>query len=113
LFERRRIAAAAADSTAALRNSSPANRDLASFRLSWLAPATAALLLMCVLFNPRNSSTVTRSASPGPMVGMMMSNQTLAAFLPENSQNDRNTLRNTFERTNLSRYTSGIAPLIH
>lgn len=111
LFERRRIAAA--DSTAALRNSSPANRDLPSFRLSWLAPATAALLLMCVLFNPRNSSTVTRSASPGPMVGMMMSNQTLAAFFPENSQNDRNTLRNTFERTNLSRYTSGIAPLIH
>jgi hypothetical protein len=99
-------------STAAVhptRNRQPAP----PLRLSWLAPAMAALLLMCVLFNPRNSSTVAGSASPGPMVAMMMSNQTLAAFLPANSQNEQNILRNTFERTNISRSTPDIAPLSH
>ena len=84
-----------------------------SFRLSWLAPATAALFLMCLLFNPRNGSTLTSSASAGPMVAMMMSNQNLVAFLSGNSQNEQNTLRNTFERTNVSRYAPGIAPLVH
>lgn len=100
-----------ADSTVGLRQLPGASRPLPSFRLSWLAPAMAALLLICVLFNPHNNSpTVTGSASPGPMVAMMMSNQTLAAFLPENSQNEQNTLRNIFERTNLSRFTPGVAP---
>jgi hypothetical protein len=85
----------------------------APFRLSWLAPAMVAFLLMCVLFNPRNSSTVASSASPGPMVAMMMSNQTLAAFLPGKSQNEQNILRNTFECTNVSHYNPNIIPLIH
>jgi hypothetical protein len=89
------------------------HHQLPAFRLSWLAPATAALLLVCVLFNPRNTSTVAGSASPGPMVAMMMSNQSAAAFLSGNSQSEQNALRNTFERTNVSRYTPGIPPVIH
>src|SRR5258708_5577681 len=80
------------------------------FRLSWLAPAMAALVLMCVLFNPRSSSTAAGSTSPGPMVALMMSNQSAAAFLADTSQNEQNTLRNTFERTNVSGYTPGVAP---
>src|SRR2546430_920439 len=49
------------------------------FRLSWLAPAAAALMLICALFNPRNTSTLSSSASAGPMVALMMSNQSAAA----------------------------------
>ncbi len=38
-------------------------RDVPSFRLSWLAPAAAALLLIGVLFNPRNSATIAGSVT--------------------------------------------------
>jgi len=102
----RPCAAAAAETPTTNEGPSP------SFRLSWLAPATAALFLMCALFNPRNSSSIS-SASAEPMVAMMMSNQNLVAFLSANPQNEQNTLRNTFERTNVSRYAPGIAPLVH
>src|SRR5437868_14745067 len=62
------------------------------FRLSWLAPALAGLFLVCVLFNPRNTPVIAGPSNSEPMVAMMMSNQTLAAFLPGNSQNEQNSL---------------------
>jgi hypothetical protein len=89
-----------------------ASRDLPSFRLSWLAPATAALLLMCVLFNPRNGATIAGSVSSGPMVAMMMSNQSAVTYLPTSLQREHNSLQaETFEWTNVSGSTSSIGSL--
>ena len=51
-----------------------------AFRLSWLAPAFAALLLVGLFFNAR-SSTVIGSSNPVPMVAMILSNQSAAAYL--------------------------------
>ena len=65
---------------------------LPSFRLSWLAPATAALMLMGVLFNQRYGPALSGSASSGPMVAMILSNQSAAAYLPGSVQAERNNL---------------------
>ena len=51
-----------------------------AFRLSWLAPATAALLLAGLFLSARNS-TVIGSANTVPMVAMILSNQSAAAYL--------------------------------
>ena len=73
---------------------------LPSFRLSWLAPATAALMLMCVVFNQRQAGTLSGAASPGPLVAMILSNQSAAAYLPGSVQAERNNLpANAFQRT--------------
>ena len=83
-----------------------------TFRLGWLAPATAALLLMCVLFNPRNGATIAGSVNSGPMVALMMSNQSAATYLPGSLQREHNSLRaETFEWTNGSGSTSSIGSL--
>jgi hypothetical protein len=65
---------------------------LLPFRLSWLAPVTAGLMLMCVLFNQRYGPTLAGSATPGPMVAMILSNQSAAAYLPGSVQAERNNL---------------------
>jgi hypothetical protein len=62
------------------------------FRVTWLAPATAALALMCVLFNQRYGATLSSAASPSPMVAMILSNQSAAAYLPGSFQAEQNTL---------------------
>lgn len=63
-----------------------------SFRLSWLAPVTLALLLICVLFNQRYGSTLAGSPVSGPMVAMILSNQSAAAYLPGSFQAEQNNL---------------------
>jgi anti-sigma-K factor RskA len=65
---------------------------LAPFRLSWLAPATVALALMCVLFNQRYGPTFSTAAGTGPMVAMILSNQSAAAYLPGSVQAEQNNL---------------------
>jgi hypothetical protein len=65
---------------------------LSPLRLSWLAPATAALVLMCVLFNQRYGPALSGSASSGPMVAIILSNQSAAAYLPGSVQAERNNL---------------------
>jgi len=65
---------------------------LLPFRLTWLAPATAAVMLMCVLFNQRYGPALSTSANPGPMVAMILSNQSAAAYLPGSVQAERNNL---------------------
>src|ERR1035441_2369833 len=59
---------------------------LLPFRVTWLAPVTAALMLMCVLFNQRYGPGLSASASPGSMVAMILSNQSAAAYLPGSFQ---------------------------
>src|SRR5437660_11681937 len=78
----------------AIRNTHDASPP---FRLSWLAPATAALLLTCVLFNPRNGATLAGSANSAPLVAMIMSNQSAAAYLPGSFKREQNTLGHTLE----------------
>src|ERR1017187_3254163 len=63
-----------------------------SFRFSWLAPTTAALMLLCVLFNQRYGPAVSGSATPGPLVAMILSNQSAAAYLPGSVQAEQNNL---------------------
>ncbi len=65
---------------------------LLPFRLSWLAPATAGAMLLCVLFNQLYGSTVYRPVNPAPMVAMILSNQSAAAYLPGSFKAERNNL---------------------
>ena len=65
---------------------------LPPFRFSWLAPAAAALALMCVLFNQRYGVNFSASSGAGPMVAMILSNQSAPAYLPGSVQAEQNNL---------------------
>ena len=65
---------------------------LAPFRFNWLAPATAALALACVLFNQRYGPSLSASVGAGPVVAMILSNQSAAAYLPGGVQAEQNNL---------------------
>ena len=81
-------------------DSDPAE-PLPAFRLSWLAPATVALLLICVLFNQRYGPSLAGAPVSGPMVAMILSNQSAAAYLPGSFQAEQNNLpADAFKRTN-------------
>jgi hypothetical protein len=85
---------------------------LLPFRVTWLAPVTAALMLMCVLFNQRYGATLSAAANPGPMVAMILSNQSAAAYLPGSFQAEQNNLpADTFTRTSGSRAPRGTPAL--
>ena len=65
---------------------------LAPFRFNWLAPTTAALALACVLFNQRYGPAFSGSAGARPMVALILSNQSAAAYLPGSVQAEQNNL---------------------
>ncbi len=78
--------------------STAAAEALFPLRLHWLAPATAALMMMCVLFNQHYGASFAGAVSPGPMVAMILSNQSAAAYLPGSFQAEHNNLPvNAFE----------------
>jgi hypothetical protein len=78
-----------------------------SFRISWLAPATVAFLLICVLFNQHNTQALSGSTNTVPMVAVALSNQSGAAWLAGSFSHERNALPNeTFEWTNGNGSTS-------
>src|SRR5258708_4528578 len=77
--------------------------------IHWLAPATAAALLLCVLFNQHFNPGFPTSASASPMVAAALSNQSIAAWLPGSFACDHNRFGGeTFEWTNGSRSPSSI-----
>jgi hypothetical protein len=81
------------------------------FRLSWLAPAAATLLLMCVLFNQRNGPTISVTGSSEPVFAMILSNRS-AAYIPGSFPADQNRVpADTFEWTNGGSSTSSIRSL--
>ena len=83
-----------------------------AFRLSWLAPATAAVLLMTVLFSQHTSPAISGSASSAPMVALILSNQSAASYLPGSFQRTQNGVKDrTFEWTNVSGSTSSMRSL--
>ena len=78
------------------------------FRLSWLPPATAAALLLCVLFN-QHSSQALSSAGSNSIVAVALSNQSIAPWLPGSFPREYNGLpTGNFEWTNGSSSSSGI-----
>ena len=79
-----------------------------SFRFSWLPPATAVLLLLCVLFNQHSSQAIS-SAGANSLVAVALSNQNIAPWLSGSFSREHNGLPNfTFEWTNGSGFSSGI-----
>ena len=80
-----------------------------TFRLSWLAPATVAFLLICVLFNQHNTQALSGAVKSTPIVAVALSNQSAAAWLSGSFSRERNALPNeTFEWTNGSGSSSTI-----
>jgi hypothetical protein len=101
-----RAAAMAASARAILDEPAPV------FRLRWLAPATAALALLCVLFNPRDGGSVGDPTNSGPLVAMILSNSSVAAYLPSIEPREQNRPpADTFEWTNGSSSISSIRSL--
>ena len=85
---------------------------LAPFRFNWLAPATAALALACVLFNQRYGLAFSGTAGARPMVAMILSNQSAAAYLPGSVQAEQNNLpADAFRSANSRAAASGGPPL--
>src|SRR5579859_3290499 len=71
-----------------------------AFRFSWLPPATAGALLLCVLFN-QHSSQALSSAGANSIVAVALSNQSIAPWLPGSFSREHNGLpTGTFEWTN-------------
>ncbi len=82
-------------------SSTAQTEPLAPFQLGWLAPAAACCLIAFAIFGQRNSAYLPRSATAGPMVAMILSNQSYAAYLPGSFQREQNGLpKDTFEWTN-------------
>ena len=71
----------------------------------WLAPAMACVLFATLALNPRGT------ALPGspPLVAMILSNQSFAAYLPGSFQREQNRW-DTFEWTNHGQSGSSVAP---
>jgi anti-sigma-K factor RskA len=87
---------------------------LAPFRFNWLAPATAALALACVLFNQRYGPAFSGTAGARPLVAMILSNQSAAAYLPGSVQAEQNNLpADAFRCANTRAAPSSGAPLPH
>jgi hypothetical protein len=63
---------------------------LPPFRFGWLAPAAALVALLCVLFSQRYLTTLAPSTAASPMVAMILSNQSAAAYLPGRFQAQQN-----------------------
>ena len=79
------------------------------FRLRWVAPATAAFVLLCVLYNQRVGDNLGGGASSGHIMAMILSNQSAVAYLPAGFQNSPPA--DTFEWTNGSGSTSSMRSL--
>jgi hypothetical protein len=76
------------------------------FHLSWLVPASALFLLLCLVNNPHGGSALEVTTNAEPVVILAVSNQNAAQGLTAPSTNFR---KDTFEWTNRSRSTSSIS----
>lgn len=82
-----------------------------ALRPTWLVPATAGLLLMCLVFGQRNNPAISGTGSSSVLVAAALSNQSAAAWLPGSFAREQNGLPDeTFEWTNGKTSTSSIAP---
>ena len=105
-LERRLFASQAATAVADYQ---PPVSHHAGFRLRWVAPATAAFVLLCVLYNQRAGDSLGGGTSSGHIMAMVLSNQSAIAYLPAGFQNSPPA--DTFEWTNGSGSTSSMRSL--
>jgi hypothetical protein len=69
-------------------------------------------MLMCVLFNQHYGATFSRSAGAGPLVAMILSNQSAPAYLPGSFQAEHNNLpADAFTRTSRNGSAAGATSL--
>jgi hypothetical protein len=93
--------------TAEAAQTSSEQDHVAPFAFRWLVPATAGFLLLCLVANPRGNQGLSDSSTQGPMVAMIISNQSAIPYLPGSFKADQNNVpADTFEWTNVSGYTS-------
>lgn len=92
------------------RSATP-QRSLA-LRWGWVAPATVVLLFGSFLLNQHGNRPTSTTSSPAPIVAMLMSNQSVLAYLPTSpfSEQDR-LMAQTLEWTNVRSSTSSITSL--
>src|SRR6266446_3408646 len=108
-LERRLFASQAATGVADYQP--PVSHHL-GFRLRWVAPATAAFVLLCVLYNQRAGDSLGGGSNSGQIVAMILSNQSPITYLPAGFQRDQNSPpADTFEWTNGSGSTSSMRSL--
>jgi hypothetical protein len=75
----------------------------------WLVPATAGLLLLCVMANPRGTRGFSGSTNGEPMVAMILSNQSSIPYLPGSFKAEENNVpADTFEWTKVSGSNSSV-----
>src|SRR5947208_13789828 len=74
-------AAEAADGHVTRHPSRVTRHGLPGFHLRWIAPATAALVLLCVLYNQREAGSAGSPANAGRFLAVISSNQSAAAYL--------------------------------
>jgi len=78
-----------------------------------MAPAMACLLLSLVIVGQSSGAGFSRSTNSMPIVAMILSNQSYAC-IPSSFHQEQNSLRNTFEWTNLSptaAVKAGLSPM--
>lgn len=82
------------------------------FSFQWLAPATALLLICCMLMNERNPGPLALTRSQAQMAAVVLSNQSAAAYLPGSFTREANILTaDILESTNTRHSTSSISSL--
>jgi len=59
---------------------------------AWLAPAAACLLFADLILNPQSTATLSGTSASGGMLGLILSNQSYAAYLPGSFQCAHNQL---------------------
>ena len=83
----------------------------AVFSFAWLAPALPLMLVLCFLANQRGSMQLSAANGPGSFTGLILSNQSAAAWLTASTNGPQNILANTFEWTNAQSFRSSIRSL--
>jgi hypothetical protein len=78
----------------------------------WLVPATAGLFLLCLIANPRINHGLSSSTNSGPMVAMILSNQSPIPYMPRSFKADENNVpAGTFVWTKATGSNSSIRSL--
>jgi hypothetical protein len=81
------------------------------FAFRWLVPATAGFLLLGLLANPRATTGFSNATNGGPIVAVVLSNQSPVAYLSGNKAGENNVAAENLEWTNTSCFTSSIRSL--
>ena len=66
------------------------------FAFRWLVPATAGFLLLGLLANPRATTGFSNATNGGPIVAMVLSNQSPVAYLSGNNAGENNVAAEEF-----------------